>query len=478
MTLLAALGGSPVVGAAILLIVAALGAAMVRLALTWGSQRFVMATGHDMAAAVFGRMLRQPYAEQVRRNSSQTLAAVEKVQGVVFGLLQPAMQGLIGAFIALCVFALLLRIDARAAGLAAFSVALVYVGVSLLVRPRLRRNSEALAGTMVERTRTVQEGLGGIRDIILDRSEPLFEAKFRELDSRYRRAQAATQFVAGAPRFVVEAAGLVAIALVTLAMSLEPGGVVKAIPVLGALALGAQRLLPLLQQAYYGWSLASGNFRAFRDVIDMMEAPIPPPQPEAPPLAFERELAFDRVGFRYPEGRFALVDVSFRIRAGEHVGIAGATGGGKSTLLDLLMGLLEPDEGAILRRRPPARRREPSRLAGRPRPRSPGHLPRRRHHRRQHRLSRAAPGTWTRSGSQRRCARPSSRPSSPACPRGSTPMSASAASASPAASASASASPGPSTAGRACSSSTRRRARSTRRRSGRCWRRCTACART
>jgi ATP-binding cassette, subfamily B, bacterial PglK len=344
---LTAIGGSPVVGAALLLIAAALAAAGVRLALTWGSQRFVMAAGHDMATAVFGRMLRQPYAEQVRRNSSQTLAAIEKVQGVVFGLLQPAMQGMIGAFIAICVFALLLKIDARSAGFAAVAVVLAYVGVSLLVRPRLRRNSELLAGTMVERTRTVQEGLGGIRDIILDRSEPLFEAKFSDLDGRYRRAQAATQFVAGAPRFIVEAAGLVAIALVTLAMSLEPGGVVKAIPVLGALALGAQRLLPLLQQAYYGWSVASGNFRAFRDVVDMIEAPIPPPQPEAPPLPIERELAFEGVGFRYPEGRFALSDVSFRIGAGEHVGIAGATGGGKSTLLDLLMGLLEPDEGAI-----------------------------------------------------------------------------------------------------------------------------------
>jgi ABC-type multidrug transport system fused ATPase/permease subunit len=347
--LLDSVGGSPVVGAALLLVVAALGSALIRLALTWGSQRFVMAAGHDMAAGVFGRMLRQPYAEQVRRNSSQTLAAIEKVQGVVFGLLQPAMQGLIGAFIALCVFALLLRIDAGAAGMAAVSIALAYVAVSLIVRPRLKRNSEALAGTMVERTRTVQEGLGGIRDIILDRSEPLFEAKFAELDSRYRRATAATQFVAAAPRFVVEAAGLVAIAGVTLAMSQEPGGVVKAIPVLGALALGAQRLLPLLQQAYSGWSLASGNYRAFRDVLELMEAPIPPPQPAAArPLPFERELAFEGVGFRYPEGRFGLVDVDLRIRSGEHVGIAGPTGGGKSTLLDLLMGLLEPDCGAIL----------------------------------------------------------------------------------------------------------------------------------
>lgn len=81
--LLDAAGGSPVVGAALLLVIAALGSALVRLGLTWGSQRFVMATGHDMAAMVFGRMLRQPYAEQVRRNSSQTLAAIEKVQAVV-----------------------------------------------------------------------------------------------------------------------------------------------------------------------------------------------------------------------------------------------------------------------------------------------------------------------------------------------------------------------------------------------------------
>ena len=357
---LEALGGSPVVGAAVLLIVAALASSLVRLGLTWGSQRFVMAAGHDMAAAVFGRMLRQPYAQQVRRNSSTTLAAIEKVHGIVFGLLQPAMQGLIAAFIALCVFGLLLAIDVRAAGIAAVSVTLAYVSVSLLVRPRLRRNSAALAGTQVERTRTVQEGLGGIRDIILDRSEALFEAKFAEFDSRYRRAVAANQFVAGAPRFVVEAAGLVAIALVTLAMSLEPGGVVKAIPVLGALALGAQRLLPLLQQAYYGWSLASGNFQAFRDVIELMETPVPEPEPAAEPLPFERELVLDKVGFRYPEGRFALAGIDLRIRAGEHVGITGSTGGGKSTLLDLMMGLLDPDEGTIsVDGRPldPARRR-------------------------------------------------------------------------------------------------------------------------
>ena len=349
LALLEAVGGSAAVGAALLLIAAAIVSAGIRLALAGGSQRLVMAVGHDMATAVFERSLRRPYAEQVRRNSSQTLAAVEKVQAVVLGLVQPAMQGLIASVIALCVVALLLWIDAFAAGVAAVSVALVYVAVSLATRRRLQRNSAALADTIAERTRTIQEGLGGIRDIILDRSEGLFEARFRALDHRYRRAQAANQFVAASPRYFVEAAGLVAIALVALAMTQQPGGLVRAIPVLGALALGAQRLLPLLQQAYYGWSQAIGNFRAFRDVVALIEAPLPSPSPAAAaPLPFERAIELRGVGFRYPAGRFALAGVDLRIAAGEHVGIAGETGSGKSTLLDLLIGLLDPDEGEIL----------------------------------------------------------------------------------------------------------------------------------
>jgi ATP-binding cassette subfamily B protein len=341
-------GITPVAGAAMLLAVSALAAAAVRLALARTSQRFVMSVGHDIAALVFSGVLRQPYSVHVQRNSSETLAAVDKVQSVVFGVLNPGMQGLLASVIALFVVLLLLWINSIAAGIAAFFVAIVYTIVTLVTRPWLRRNSVEHASTIGERARTIQEGLGGIRDIILDRSEPLFEAKFSALDRRYRLAQARSQFIAIAPRFVIEAAGLVALAIVTVVMSYRPGGIVEAIPVLGALALGAQRLLPLIQQAYHGWSQMTGNYRAFLDVVEILQAPPPLPSDTPQPLPLERDIVFDGVGFRYEGGSFALRDVRLRIAAGEHVGIEGVTGSGKSTLLDLLMGLLEPTQGRIL----------------------------------------------------------------------------------------------------------------------------------
>ena len=348
--LLDRLGPSPVLGAAVLLIVAALACAALRLLLAWRSQKLITSVGHDLAAAVFGRTLALPYAEQVRRNSSQTLTAVQQVDRATNNVLLPAMQGFIALVLAAFIVTVLMVINAIAAAAGAAAAAAFYLGLSLLTRRRLARHSHILSATATERTRTAQEALGGIRDILLDRSQPLFEARFGVLDRAYRRAHAINMFIAMAPRFVIEAAGIVALAVATLALSLRPGGLLEAVPVLGALALGAQRLLPLLQSAFNGWSQLTGNYRSLLDVLDIAEAPTPAPAAGArtTPGLFEESVEFRGVAYHHPEGRFALRDLAFRIEAGEHVAIAGPTGSGKSTLIDLLVGLLDPDVGEIL----------------------------------------------------------------------------------------------------------------------------------
>jgi ABC-type multidrug transport system fused ATPase/permease subunit len=346
---LAALGLDTMVAVCMVLIGAALAAAAIRLLLLAVSQRLVMAIGHDVAVSIFARMLRQPYSEYVRRNSSEVLASMEKVRDVASGILQPAMQGLIGIVLACFIAALLFAISPFAASAAAISITLVYVGISRLTRARLRRNSRALAGAATERVKIIQEGLGGIRDIILDRSQNLFEDEFRGIDRRYRRSIAINGFISQAPRYAIEAAGITTIALIALTMSFQPGGILRAIPVLGALALGAQRLLPLIQQAYSGWSASTGNLQSLADIAELLGAPVlAEPPDDGRPLPFERAIRLRQIGFRYGEGPWALEGIDLDISRGARLGIAGTTGSGKSTLLDLLMGLLEPETGAIL----------------------------------------------------------------------------------------------------------------------------------
>jgi len=133
-------------------------------------------------------------------------------------------------------------------------------------------------------------------------------------------------------------------------LATRPGGLDSAIPLIGTLALAAQRMLPLLQQAYSGWSSIRGSQAGLSDALELLEQPLPSytNAPSARPLAFQQEITFDQVGFRYAENQpWVLQDLSLTIPRKARIGFIGATGAGKSTLLDIVMGLLTPSEGTL-----------------------------------------------------------------------------------------------------------------------------------
>ncbi|MCF8469391.1 MAG: ABC transporter ATP-binding protein/permease [Parvibaculum sp.] len=346
--------GSPaeiIATAAVAFAMAAILAAGVRLLLAWASQRYVFGLAHEIGVAVYSRTLHQPYAYHTSRNSSETLAAINKTQIAIGQLLMPLMQGVSAFVIAIFILAGLIYIDPVAALAAGSGFAAIYLLVMRITRGIMRRNGIIIAKAHSERLQAASEGLGGIRDVLLDRTQPVFVARFDEIEKRLRDAQAINGFISQAPRYIVEGVGIVLIAGLALALSLRDGGLLAAVPVLGALALGAQRLVPLMQVLFSGWAAMLGNGRMLLDIVDILRLP------EAPQflsyggerLSFERDIVLENVGFSYPSGsRPALDKIDLRIPSGTRIGFAGKTGSGKSTLVDLVLGLLDPSSGRIL----------------------------------------------------------------------------------------------------------------------------------
>lgn len=328
---------------------AALTAGALRLTLTYYVAHFNFGIAHDLCAEIYRRTLYQPYSVHVARNSSEVIGSIGKVElvaGVVYQLLTAISSLLMGLFIMVA----LMLIDPWVASISIVGFGAIYSIVSLVTRKRLAENSRISSKTFNARVQAMQEGLGGIRDVLLDHAQPVFVSRFVSFDSAFRKTQASTYFISPSPRFVVEALGMVFIALLAFSLTRSGASISAAIPVLGALALGAQRLMPLVQQLYQGWVAVIANRGVFSDILDLVWQPLPDEVTDKiEALPFKHELCLQDVSFRY-QSRLpdVLQGLNLRVPQGVRIGLVGTTGSGKSTMMDLIMGLLLPSTGQML----------------------------------------------------------------------------------------------------------------------------------
>lgn len=331
-------------------IAVALVAGGVRTLLLWVSTRFAFASGADLSMELYRRTLYQPYPVHLARNSSAVISGITKVNGVM-NLLSQLLTLISSAVLLIAILLTLIAIDPTVASVAVVGFGTSYALITVILRLRLRENGKVIAFEQTQVIKALQEGLGGIRDVLLDGTQEVYCAVYHRADLPLRRAQGNNVFLAGGPRFATEALGMIMIAGLTYISSRQPGGIAAALPALGALVLGAQRLMPALQQAYSAWASIAGSEAGLSDILDLLDQSLPADVdlPAPAPLAFCREIRFEAVRFRYStDGPWVLDGLNLTIPKGTRVGFVGTTGSGKSTTLDLLMGLLTPTEGALL----------------------------------------------------------------------------------------------------------------------------------
>ncbi len=329
----------------------AVAAGAIRILLLWVSNRVAFAAGADLSIEVYRRTLYQPYAVHIARNSSVVISGiVDKIYGATT-VLHTLLTLSSSVVLLAAIMIVLIAIDPLVASLTALAFGISYTLIAWPARRHLERNSRRIAYEQTQVVKALQEGLGGIRDVLLDGTQEVYCDIYRQADLPLRRAAGNNTFIGQSPRYAMEALGMVIIAVLAYGLSQRAGGLAPALPLLGALALGGQRLLPALQQAYSNWAGIMSSRASLAIALELLDQPLPAElsQPAPAPLIFQDAVRFRALGFRYSSnGPWVLDDLNLTIPKGARIGFVGTTGSGKSTALDLLMGLLAPTVGELL----------------------------------------------------------------------------------------------------------------------------------
>ncbi len=319
--------------------------------------RFFLMKTHTLSSRLLEAILNRPYEFHLQQHSGNiSRTVIDEAQQVVRQFLFPAGELLTSAILIVSLLAFLFVVDPliTIASLAVIGGAygMIYAANRVCV-DRIGRTREVANG---RRFVVATEALGGIKDMKVFGREMSCLARFREPSLAVAKSQVGLQVVAGFPRYLVQAVAFVGIIAICLAMidrqSFQTStGLNEIIPVLGMFAVAGQRLLPEIQKVF----VAATQMRYGGAALDSVhahletrtEAAIVPPAPS--PLRLQRHLRLDAISYSYPgSSRPEIADIDLTIHAGERIGIVGETGAGKTTLVDIVLGLLRPQNGRLL----------------------------------------------------------------------------------------------------------------------------------
>ena len=323
--------------------------ASIRAFSVWLQTRLTHLIGADLAAKAYENTLGQSYEFHVMNNSAKLISTIfAKISTMLNRVVTPCL-GIIHSFFMTITIVTGLFLLSPFIGISIFAaLAFAYIVITLFIKRVVSKNGKIVADELNNVMKKLQEGLGGIRDIIIDNTQNLFLKNFINSDYPQRIASSKLEFISLSPRMLVEMIGLIIFAIVTYFLaSNDPTA--NFVPLLAAIALGAVRLLPFLQGAYSGWSYINAHRFIVNDVLEILMPPDREIAGVSDPIdTFNEEIKLANISFSYAESSSKVLDnVSLTIKKKTKVGIVGQTGGGKSTLMDLIMGLLNPTEGGI-----------------------------------------------------------------------------------------------------------------------------------
>jgi ATP-binding cassette, subfamily B, bacterial PglK len=317
----------------------------------WFLLRFAWDLQHSLSVRLLAQYLGEPYSFFLNRNTSKLAKNIlAEVREVINGVIQPALKMIAQTVVTLAILVLLLVVDPMVAVTAAVLLGGSFCAIYLIVRRKQVYLGKLRSRMNAQRFRTLSEALVGIKETKVLEREENFLQRFSGAAREYSRANASNAVISEIPKYALETLAFGGILVLVLYLIVNEENFGQAIAMMSLYALAGYRLMPSLQQVFNGFA----KLRFYRPALESMHAdlgrwtPLVTDQRPGDPLPFDRDIVVDGVSFRYPgTEEYVARDLRLRIPRNSSVAFVGSTGSGKTTLVDILLGLLDPEEGSV-----------------------------------------------------------------------------------------------------------------------------------
>ncbi len=332
-------------------------AATISMFTIWRLSMYGARVGAELSSRLYKHYMHQPWLFHASGSSSQlTNQIAQECTRITNGIINPFIQMnariVMAALMAVAIF--VFNPAVAITGLVIFASA--YMAMYRIVRQRLIRNGGTITEAQRLRFKLMGEGFGGIKDALLLGRQQVFTDRFEKASARFADAQGKTQVMSQVPRFIME---LVAfggvIFLILYLLAAHDGNLGTILPLLSVYALAGFKLLPAFQQIYTSISQIRGNLVAFEGLRDDLRASARTSfqstlkENGGEHLTPRKSIELKNIQFTYPgKAEPALRDLTMTIGVNQAIGLVGASGSGKSTVIDILLGLIHPETGELM----------------------------------------------------------------------------------------------------------------------------------
>ena len=316
-----------------------------RIYINWFTLRISYSISEKLASKIYKEVLNRNFLDHVKENTSKSITDVRFRVDATTTVLMSTIIIINNTILSFLILGTLLFIEFKIIGIVVAMIGIFYIITSLLLRSKINQNSKIISKNQTSLIKTLQEGLGGIKEIILTSSQTIFVKEFNKSFTRLNSSLIFNNFFAQSPKFIIETLVILLFLLFYYYWFIQGKSIIELSALIGVLVFGAQKLLPSFQAIFQNWTNITSNKYLVLEIINILKNK-KRNQNFQKKISIKKEISLKINSFGYKKEEI-LKNIELKINKGQKIGILGPSGSGKSTLINILVGLISEYDGIL-----------------------------------------------------------------------------------------------------------------------------------